>query len=324
MSPVLCDRIPIHDSLSATWQLDKQDPKTRVIETARGTGLIDAQGRVQTMSIERAIVLGLAAAAVTFAVRPVSGYTSQNPRSLVGSERYHRPQSGNAGRLALPRSCSSSFEAAIPLAIILVKRHRPLTRRAMMADETPGSESSRIDVRPAASDRPVVAHQDSGTDARDGGTQKSSPPVGISQSRVGGRIPSRSGSSASVPVASGNDSLHELTKKWRVLFIIAPLLFFGWLFQSILPSSPPSSMVYYQSSVYESRVLGPDGKMETARKESFRSNIPSLLENERRLQQDKGSSSSLIEQRNDYDSSFDREVDSMIRRMDRSLWDDFF
>lgn len=38
------------------------------------------------------------------------------------------------------------------------------------------------------------------------------------------------------------------------------------------------SFVYYESSVYESRVYNNNGQLETSRKESFRSNIPGLVE----------------------------------------------
>ena len=45
-----------------------------------------------------------------------------------------------------------------------------------------------------------------------------------------------------------------------------------------------SSFVYYESTVYESRVYNSDGRVETSRKESVRSNIPSLAERRQQKQ----------------------------------------
>eukprot|EP00567_Pseudictyota_dubia_P002415 CAMPEP_0197466752 /NCGR_PEP_ID=MMETSP1175-20131217/65216_1 /TAXON_ID=1003142 /ORGANISM="Triceratium dubium, Strain CCMP147" /LENGTH=260 /DNA_ID=CAMNT_0043002805 /DNA_START=109 /DNA_END=891 /DNA_ORIENTATION=+ len=96
--------------------------------------------------------------------------------------------------------------------------------------------------------------------------------------------------------------------------------------------SAPSSYVYYQASMYESRTVGPDGRMETTRKESVRSNVPSLISGDRDDSSTARSSppaSFLL--RESSDDEIDREIDDAIRRsmefersITRSLLDDFF
>lgn len=61
---------------------------------------------------------------------------------------------------------------------------------------------------------------------------------------------------------------------WGVPTTILSLLFL----KGVLDFGNDSSFAYYESTVYESRVYNSDGRMETSRKESFRSNIPSLAE----------------------------------------------
>jgi hypothetical protein len=62
-----------------------------------------------------------------------------------------------------------------------------------------------------------------------------------------------------------------------------PLVVFLLLLKILLESlfGGGSDYVYYQSSVYESSVYTPDGRVETARKESVQSNIPSLMDGKR-------------------------------------------
>lgn len=106
--------------------------------------------------------------------------------------------------------------------------------------------------------------------------------------------------------------------------------------------------VYYQSSVYESRIIGSDGRVETARKESVRSNIPSLVTGAAEQTKKKdviSPSSSMIKLGRDDDNSgrtadsnrgqnsflledfpdeeFDRELNDVMK-LSRTILDDFF
>ena len=117
-----------------------------------------------------------------------------------------------------------------------------------------------------------------------------------------------------------DDNLKKFTK-WAT--VLAPILLLWVLIKSLLfgGSSSEPSYVYYQSSVYESRTYGADGRVDTSRKESFRSNIPSLIEGKRLQQEPRGSSSYLLQQ--NPDESFERELDSMLQ-LQESIVRDFF
>jgi hypothetical protein len=69
----------------------------------------------------------------------------------------------------------------------------------------------------------------------------------------------------------GFNLIQRLVQTLFILWILKSILF-GLLF-------PSSSVMYYQSSVYESRSYGSNGQVETVRKENFRTNIPSLQKN---------------------------------------------
>lgn len=95
--------------------------------------------------------------------------------------------------------------------------------------------------------------------------------------------------------------------------------------------SAPPSYVYYQASMYESRTLGPDGKMETTRKESVRSNVPSLISGDRKDSAGRSSPASSFLLREAPDDTVDREINDAIRRsmeieksFSRLMIDDFF
>jgi hypothetical protein len=76
--------------------------------------------------------------------------------------------------------------------------------------------------------------------------------------------------------------------------------------------------IYYQSSVYESRMIGADGKVETIRKESVRSNIPSLMEKKSLY----GSSSLPPDSSVDIpNSKFNNEIESLMNIQDSILKD---
>lgn len=67
-----------------------------------------------------------------------------------------------------------------------------------------------------------------------------------------------------------------------VLFSL--LLIFVPIFGGGGSDSSPQSVYYYQSSSFESRVYNSDGSVQTTRKESVQTNMPSLLEGSRLLE----------------------------------------
>ena len=93
---------------------------------------------------------------------------------------------------------------------------------------------------------------------------------------------------------------------WALAFV--PLVA-GWIFFQNLFSPGPSSLdyVYYQSTVFESRVVGSDGRMESARKESVRTNAPTLMERQEREE---------FQLRPFANNEFDRAFDREMQRMD--------
>lgn len=96
----------------------------------------------------------------------------------------------------------------------------------------------------------------------------------------------------------------------------APLCLLWIVFQNLFGGDDSSSFLYYQSSVFESNIVGEDGKAERSRKESVRTNIPSLIQpaqgqdqrDQRRL---------LLESP---DAAFDQALDREMARM----FKDFF
>lgn len=93
------------------------------------------------------------------------------------------------------------------------------------------------------------------------------------------------------------------------LFLAVPVVAVWLLFQNLF-GGPYSDFVYYESSVYESRVIGEGGKVETARKESVRTNIPGLVEGRGKDEQ------RMLRQSDDFDRAMDREL--------KNMFDDFF
>jgi hypothetical protein len=140
-----------------------------------------------------------------------------------------------------------------------------------------------------------------------------------SVSRTGGRVQKYergSGKARTNAIKFLTESLLEKADKKRLkmegkrLFkrLLLPLLSLWVLFQVVSWSVPPrSSFVYYQSSVYESRVMGVNGQLETTRKESVKTNVPNLLKEQ-------------ADQKKRMDREFDREFDDEINRyIDRSM-----
>ena len=81
---------------------------------------------------------------------------------------------------------------------------------------------------------------------------------------------------------------------WNIpILLLVLLLVKGVLLDSF---STSSNFSYFESSVYETRVYNSQGQLETSRKESFRSNIPGLVERQqqRQQQQEEASSTSTL------------------------------
>jgi hypothetical protein len=149
----------------------------------------------------------------------------------------------------------------------------------------------------------------------------------ISLSRAGGR--SRyAAERRSTNGLSQYDGLFLRTKqivKRLVPFLVLLLLtrfIFSFFFAK--PDSSPS-FVYYQKTVYESSSYNSaSGKVERTRKESFRSNIPSMISGQKLNKGDssedgKQISSLILEQYPD--EAFDRDL---VQFFPRSILDDFF
>lgn len=92
-----------------------------------------------------------------------------------------------------------------------------------------------------------------------------------------------------------------------------PLLVLWLVVGNLFGGGSDSSFVYYQSSVYESSIMGENGQVERSRKESVRTNVPSLLP-----ERQQGNDRQLLRQ--SPDPTFERAMDREMR----SLFDDFF
>ena len=78
------------------------------------------------------------------------------------------------------------------------------------------------------------------------------------------------------------------------------------------------SVYFYQSSYVESQVVRSDGKIDTSRKESIRTNIPSMKD---------VSPQTLREYNARFDEDFDQEIEQEMARMlrfQRNTLNDFF
>lgn len=114
---------------------------------------------------------------------------------------------------------------------------------------------------------------------------------------------------------------------WSIPTILLTIVLFkGVLFGH---SWTDPSFVFYESSVYESSIYNSNGQVQSARKESFRSNIPSLVEQQRQQQQAlrgtdgtattfsfSSSSSSSLQQ---MEERLSAQEDAMVKEMDRMM-----
>jgi hypothetical protein len=144
-------------------------------------------------------------------------------------------------------------------------------------------------------------------------------PQKISTARAGGRVASssrRRPANARSPAGDSGSIVLSLGK--LAIPLLAAWIFLQILFGGVSGLISPGSYVFYQSSVYESRVYTSDGKVETKREESIRSNVPSLLE--RQVKSGRSSSyrpkaysspsSQIIHEAND---EFDRSLKDVMR-----------
>lgn len=141
--------------------------------------------------------------------------------------------------------------------------------------------------------------------------------------------PRRAGGRARLKSPSGNKKTPSKIPGWlttlalpvAVVWFIGQLLFGG-------RGGSSSDYYYYQSSVYESRVYGAGGRVDTARKSSVRSNIPGLIEGKDAPRaQLPGKSNSIMDYDRradeDFDRMLDREIESMMR-LQRGIFNEFW
>lgn len=103
---------------------------------------------------------------------------------------------------------------------------------------------------------------------------------GQSHHRIGGRrkdIQRKEGRSFSLLDFGGFLDKYRKFIIWTASALLVGVIVAGHLFNFNSPS-----YVYYQSSVIESRIVGSDGNVQTSRKETFKSNIPDLVREQRK------------------------------------------
>ena len=130
----------------------------------------------------------------------------------------------------------------------------------------------------------------------------------LASRRVGGRARRKSPSKNVEKPPKIPSWLTTLALPVGVLWFVGQLLFGG---------GESSSDYYYQSSVYESRVYNSDGRVDTSRKSSVRSNVPGLIDTETPQRPFPAEINSIVnyERRadEDFDRVLDKEMESMMR-----------
>ena len=107
-----------------------------------------------------------------------------------------------------------------------------------------------------------------------------------------------------------NSSLSTKYRKGVLWLASAALVWIFFLSRFFDGTRSPPNFVYYQSSVIERRVVGPDGNVETSRQESFKSNLPDLVR-----QQQQPNTQSI----KDLNEAEMRRIDEQFRRSDEQL-----
>lgn len=156
--------------------------------------------------------------------------------------------------------------------------------------------------------------------------------IPILQRRIGGRRKRQRTNEKSTSLEA---TLKNILSKYRKVVLWLASAAFLWIvfFSRLFGGTGPSpNYVYYQSSVIERRVVGPDGNVETSRKESFKSNIPDLVRRQ-------GQNSQSFKEMNEaelrrFDEQFrknDEQMSRSLRSLDllidterKFLLDDFF
>ena len=137
----------------------------------------------------------------------------------------------------------------------------------------------------------------------------------LSGGRAGGRKKTKTtvrNATATIPILKNTHILWEsVLDLFKKLISALVLLALVKSILSFLFGSP--SVVYYQSTVYESSSYNADGKLEKIRKESFKSNIPGFVDGKREGGSSSISDRSLLESRfmRDLDRELDRELDQI-------------
>lgn len=112
--------------------------------------------------------------------------------------------------------------------------------------------------------------------------------------------------------------------------LVASLAIFALLYNlfisgggSLLGGAGASNYYYYQSSFFESQTFSSDGKVDTARRESIRTNVPSLLQDKNALRDRTSSVELEIRPVQEFEQSLDDEIGRNLR-LELGTLDDFF
>ena len=180
--------------------------------------------------------------------------------------------------------------------------HKKMTLWSKISDDDMGDSSSS-----------------SGDNNKDGGKGDKK----RSTARAGGRTSNNRKLQSSVPLqessSPSNNTVMGWAKKVVPLLVLLSILkgIFGFLFGF---GGSNSNVIYYQSTVYESRTYDADGKMERVRKESIKSNMPSSMINGNKKEgyrerdgTSRSSGTSLFLDQN-FDEELDKELENSFRK----------
>ena len=109
-------------------------------------------------------------------------------------------------------------------------------------------------------------------------------------------------------------------KGLNVVIVVAFLAFVLSLSKLLGGGGNDPSYVYYQSTVFESTIVREDGRRETARKESIRSNLPELVRQQQQQESLDGTTTRLLQETDDEA----QRVLNDAMEMQRRLWNDWF
>lgn len=134
-------------------------------------------------------------------------------------------------------------------------------------------------------------------------------------SRAGGR--SQSWTKRLIPTETQPVSKNNKDDKFNWVKTILPLALILFLTKGIFfPNISNSNVVYYSSTVYERSYYNQDGQLERIRKENVKSNVPSMITDQRFL---RGTNVEQYQQEDETDPvlrSLDRELDQLDKEID--------